>query len=215
MQRIQKLLKSDKPLTWVFYGDSITHGSLHTFGQRDYVELFSERVRSELNRPMDMVITTAISGDSTRSLLTSFEWRVARFKPDIVFLMVGMNDCSEVNEINVEEFEDNIVKIATQIGDLGGILILQTTCPVISELAPERAPYIDSYMDKIRKVASDHGLPFIDHTRYWKESSERTMFWMSNAFHPNAHGHRAFAEYIFRCLDIYDSGSHTCSLLIP
>ena len=215
MQRIQNLLKSDKPLTWIFYGDSITHGTLHTFGYRDYGELFSERIRRELLRPMDMVLTTAISGDSTRSLLTSFDWRVARFQPDVVFLMIGMNDCGEENEIDTEEFEENIIKLVTRIGDLGAIPILQTTCPVISELAPERAPYIDSYMDKIRKVAADYDLPLIDHTRYWKDNSDRTIFWMSNAFHPNAHGHRAFAHYIFRCLDIYDEESHTCRLLVP
>lgn len=57
MERIKKLLRSDDPLTWVFYGDSITHGLSHTFGHRDYAELFAERVRYELGRAMDIIIT--------------------------------------------------------------------------------------------------------------------------------------------------------------
>ena len=62
MQRIHKLLSSPKPLKWLFYGDSITHGAFHTFGARDYTELFSERIRGEMTRAQDIVIKTALSG---------------------------------------------------------------------------------------------------------------------------------------------------------
>ena len=46
LNRIRALL-ADKshPLTWVFTGDSITHGAKHTHGSRTYVEHFAERVR--------------------------------------------------------------------------------------------------------------------------------------------------------------------------
>ena len=50
------------PLRWVFTGDSITHGAVHTYGWRDYTELFSERLRYEMGRRRDMVIKTGISG---------------------------------------------------------------------------------------------------------------------------------------------------------
>lgn len=215
MKRIKKLLKSDAPIKWVFYGDSITHGALHTFGQRDYVELFAERVRCELGRTMDIIITTAISGDNTRGLLASFDWRVAQFKPDVVFVMIGMNDCSKDNDIGVEEFEGNLLELITMINNLGAGPILQTTCPILPGQAPDRFPYFDLYMDIIRKVASDHELPLIDHARFWQEHSDSHFFWMNDAFHPNAYGHRAFAEHIYRCFDIYDDTSHSCRLHIP
>jgi len=35
MQRIKDILKSEKPVKWLFYGDSITHGALYTSGWRD------------------------------------------------------------------------------------------------------------------------------------------------------------------------------------
>ena len=215
MKRIEKLLKSDAPIKWVFYGDSITHGALHTFGQRDYVELFAERVRFELDRTMDIIITTATSGDNTRGLLASFDWRVAQFQPDVVFVMIGMNDCSKDNDIGVEEFEGNLLELTTRIDNLGAVPVLQTTCPILPGQAPDRFPYFDSYMDIIRKVASDHELPLIDHARFWQEHSDSHFFWMSNAFHPNADGHRALAEHIYRCLDIYNDTSHSCRLHIP
>ena len=215
MERVKKLFASNDPVKWIFYGDSITHGALHTFGQRDYVELFSERVRFELARTMDIIITTAISGDNTRGLLNSFDWRVAQFKPDVVFLMIGMNDCNADNDIGIDEFESNLSELATKIDDLNAVPVLQTTCPILPGQAPERFPLFDSYMDAIRKVASDRALPFIDHAKFWRENPDSHFYWMNNAFHPNADGHRAFAQYIYRCLEIYDENSHSCRFHIP
>jgi lysophospholipase L1-like esterase len=212
MQRITKFLKSADPIKWLFYGDSITHGALHTFGKRDYVELFSERVRFELERTMDIVINTAISGDNTRGLLAGFDWRVAQFKPNVVFIMIGMNDCSDENDITVEEFKSNLLKLTSMIDDLGALPVLQTTCPILPGQSPERSPYFDSYMDAIRNAALARKLPLIDHTRFWRDNPDNHFLWMSNEFHPNTDGHRAFAEFLYRCLDIHDNTSRCCKL---
>ena len=215
MERVKQLLRSEEPLTWIFYGDSITHGAVHTFGCRDYAELFAERVRTELGRMMDMVATTAISGNTTRDLLASFDWRVARFDPDVVFLMIGMNDCNKEKGIGVEEFEANVSELVDRIMALGAVPVLQTTCPILPGQAPERFPYFDAYMDAIRTVATDRKLPLIDHTQRWREEEDRHFLWMGNAFHPNEYGHRAFAQEIYRCLDIHDEQSRSCQLMIP
>ena len=108
---IENIMSYKEPIKWLFYGDSITQGSLHTSGHRCYSELFSERVRYELDRPMDIIINTAFSGHTTRNLLESFGRRVAELKPDIVFIMIGMNDCNKQKGISVDEFEKNIQKI--------------------------------------------------------------------------------------------------------
>ncbi len=215
MERVKQFLKSEVPCKWLFYGDSITHGVLHTFGWRDYAELFEERVRFELRRTMDIVINTAISGNTTRALLTGFDWRVAQFKPDVVFIMIGMNDCSKNNDITVEEFERNLLDLTAKTVALGALPVLQTTCPILPQQAPDRAPNFDSYMEKIRKVANECQFPIIDHTQYWQQNPNSHFYWMSNAFHPNNYGHRAFADYIYRCLEIHDVASLSCRLDIP
>src|SRR3954451_2371939 len=92
-QPITKQLAGKEPLTWVFTGDSITHGALHTMGWRSYVEQFAERVRFELKRSRDIVVNTGISGNRMTNLLADAEWRVHRFQPQVVSLMMGMNDC--------------------------------------------------------------------------------------------------------------------------
>jgi len=215
MERVRRLLASAEPVTWVFYGDSITHGALHTEGWRDYVEIFAERVRFELGLTRQTIINSAISGDNTRGLLAGFDWRVAQFHPQVVPVMIGMNDCSSANDITPAEFAANLRLLADRIAATGGLMLLQTSSPILPGQAPDRSPHFGEYMDIVRQVASELELPLVDHTRHWEEHSDKLFFWMSDAFHPNAAGHRVLAQQLCRCLGIYDSTSPCGRLFIP
>jgi len=215
MDEIKALLLSEKPVKWLFYGDSITHGVIFTYGMRDYSQLFSERVRWELGRKTDIVLNTAVSGDTVRDLLDGFDWRVRQFRPDVVLLMIGINDCSDTRDVTIEEFSDGLARLAGMLKAIDAKTLVQTTSPVIAGAAPERAPRFDSYMERVRRVAAENGLPLVDHTAYWYANEERRFTWMANAFHPNGYGHRAFAHLLFRELDIFDPGSPTCRLFLP
>lgn len=215
MERIERLLQSEEPVTWVFYGDSITHGALHTEGWRDYVEIFAERVRYERGLTRQTIINSATSGDNTRGLLAGFEWRVAQFRPAVVPVMIGMNDCSSGNDISDREFEDNLRTLAGRIADLGAMTLMQTTSPILPGQAPDRSPHIGRFMDIIRAVAADLGLPLVDHARHWQEHADRLFYWMSDPFHPNAAGHRVLARHLCSCLDIWDEASPCGRQFIP
>jgi lysophospholipase L1-like esterase len=215
MEAIRQMLVSPSPAKWVFTGDSITHGALHTFGWRDYVELFAERVRFELGRGMDLVINTGISGHTTRDLLAGFDWRIGQLRPQAVFVMIGMNDCSEDRQIGPAEFQANLEQLVARIGQVPAIPVLQTTCPILPGQSPERTPYFPAYMDAIRSVAADHQLPLIDHERFWRERAASHFYWMSDPFHPNECGHRAFAMCLYQALDIWDPESHSCRFHLP
>ena len=212
MDRVRELLRRDTPVKWLFYGDSITHGTSHTFGWRDYVELFSERVRAELGRSMDIVINSAISGHTTRKLLEGYAWRSSI---RMSFSLIGMNDCKDELEMSIDEFRGNLVQLYEQNAALGALTVFQTTCPIIPGLAPEREPTFPSFMQTIREVAADRDEPLVDHIQHWEQREESHQFWMSNAFHPNEFGHRAFAHLIFRELEIFDPESRCCQLFVP
>jgi hypothetical protein len=70
-------------------------------------------------------------------------------------------------------------------------------------------------MDVIRKLARNLSLPLIDHTLFWADRADSFSYWMSNAFHPNEFGHRAFAACLYRELGIFDESSQSCRLHIP
>lgn len=215
MKRIKTLLHQPEPRKWLFYGDSITHGARHTYGHRDYVELFTERLRFELGRTMDIVINSAISGDNTRGLLQGFDWRVGQFSPDIVFIMIGMNDCSDLNDIPPATFRENLEQLSARIESLGALPVFQTTCPILPGHAPDRAPRFDQYMENVRAVARERTMPLIDHTAFWREHPEEHFFWMNNEFHPNQYGHRAFAKRIFQALGLWSPDSACCQFYLP
>jgi acyl-CoA thioesterase I len=214
-KEISCMLKSDTPITWLFYGNSITQGAFHTFGYRDYSELFEERIRFEMERSMDIVINSAISGNTTVELLQSFDWRVKRFLPNIVFLMIGMNDCSEDGDISLEDFDENLKELITRLRSIEVLPVLQTTCPVLCGPSPERELQFSGYMDTIRNLAEEQKIPLIDHTEYWQDHIDKHYLWMSNKFHPNEYGHRTFANLLFKKLNIFDPSSPTCHLFIP
>lgn len=214
MDRIKALYADGLPRKWLFYGDSITHGALHTWGHRDYTELFAERIRYELGRRNDIVINTATSGNTTADLLETFDWRVAQFKPDVVFIMIGMNDCNAANPITLEQFYDNLHALADLIEDLGGVPVLQTTCPIIPGCAPGREEKFDDYMQAIRNVAEERNLPLVDHTAYWLEHIDHHWYWMNDPFHPNEAGHRVFNKVLLEALGIWHEDSPTGRLNI-
>lgn len=215
MERIKQLFKRDEPVKWLFYGDSITHGAVHTWGRRDYSELFRERILFELARGQDIVINTATSGNATIELLDTFDWRAGQFKPDACFLMIGMNDCAESRNMPRDQFEANLHELADRFDAMGTVTVMQTTCPILPGGAPDREPYFDDFMQAIRDVAAQRSLPLIDHTAWWHKTAPALDYWMDNAFHPNAFGHRAFAHLLFRDLDIFDPTSPTCRLFVP
>lgn len=216
MHAIQQRLKDNtRPIKWLFYGDSITHGARHTCGWRDYTQLFAERVRFELGRTLDVVVNTAISGNTTVALAAQYDWRVRQFAPDVVLLMIGMNDCSTTRDVPLDTFKANLKVLTDRMRGDGAAVVMQTTCPIVPGGAPDREPYIDAYMDAIRQHAADENLMLVDHTRHWRTvNSNEFVRWMSNACHPNEYGHRAFAHELFRALDIWDPAAPTCRLFV-
>ena len=212
---VKTKLSGTTPVTWVFVGDSITHGALHTYGWRVYPELFAERVRYELGRPLDVVINTGISGNKTQDILDRLDWRVLRFKPDIVFLMIGTND-STFGGDGIETFRSNIAVFIESVRQAGAIPVINTPNPILTEYSPNRDD-LPHYIEVLREMAQINNVVLIDHYQHWTTSKpdiNSMMMWLNDSLHPNEYGHREFARLIFKTLDIFDN-SPTCSLYVP
>lgn len=50
--QIKSILEGKESANWVFTGNSITQGAKHTHGMRAYPEIFSERIRWEMQDHM-------------------------------------------------------------------------------------------------------------------------------------------------------------------
>ncbi len=217
-RRLRSLLSAADPITWVHTGDSITHGLVHTQGARNYVDHLHELVRGDLGRSRDAMINTAISGWRTAQLLADFDQRVARWRPHIVTLMIGTNDCSasgKVPLISAEEYAASLDDFIARVRRLGAIPLLLTPPPVDELHAPERAR-VPEFAEAMRATAKAHRVILVDvFARFQDRGRGRIdgIPWqlLADPFHPNATGHALIALEVATVLGLArkDSGTLT------
>lgn len=215
-EQLQKKLAEGKPIIWLFTGDSITHGWLHTHGWRSYPEHFAERIRGDLKRFRDVIINTGISGNKTDQLLGDLQWRVLQFKPDVVSLMYGMAQATNGKE-GLENFRKDLKELIKKIREIGAIPILNTTNTICS-VYDNRFAELPAYNQIIYEIAKQENVILVDHWSHWKKCRpvEKTLIpWLNDDIHPNNYGHIEFTKEIFRTLNIFDSNSPTCQLNVP
>lgn len=214
LERIASLLEEKRAIKWLFTGDSITAGVEHTHGLRSYPEIFEERIHWEMKRSRDLVINTAISGNTCTDILIAFNWRIEQFRPGIVSVMIGTNDCAK-EQITVKIFQRNLDVLTDRIRGLHAIPILQTPNVIISELAPERADLGD-YVKVIQRTAMEKSIILVDNYAFWqkqiKEKLQENIFkeWLNDPLHPNGNGHKEIARLMFKELSIFNSNDPTC-----
>jgi sialidase-1 len=203
----ERIANPGEPLTWLITGDSITHGAKHTLGARSYPEHFAERVRFEMNRRRDVVINTGISGDTSDGILKDFEWRVGRYKPDVVSINIGMNDCAR-GAGGRDNFTTHLRELVRRTRALGAVPVLQTTNTIAAD---GRRGDLAAFVGIIQKVAKDEGVILVDHWSHWQKQGDVSA-WLNDPIHPNATGHAEMAKVMFRALGIFDAKSPTCQL---
>ena len=219
LEPLRRRMDAELPVKWLFTGDSVTHGALHTWGHRDYTELFSERIRWELGRYRDLILNTGVSGRTIADLAADLDWSVFQFRPDVVLLMFGIND-SRGGTDGVDEFRRQLGNVIERIRDFNAAttILLQTPNPVLPEAFPLRAA-LPSYAEAVRRTATAMQVPLIDHWDYWQRAAEadslRRIAWMNDELHPNAYGHLAIAAHLLRELELWDAQSQSGRLFLP
>ena len=213
LAKIKTRMAEKRPMTWVFTGDSITHGALHTKGWRSFAEIFAEKLRFEMKRPLDLVINTGISGDTTDDILPYLEWRLTRFKPDVAFIMFGMNDC--VKGPDLDRYETNLRTLIQAVRKQGGIPVLMRVNPAVPGSPREKIVIkLEQYMDAVSKLAKAERVLVVDHFGDWRKKPQEIRSLMNDDIHPNALGHQEMALRIFSTLG-FPPGGFTGKLSAP
>ena len=212
--------------TWVFYGDSITHGAAHTHGWRSFPEIFQERVRYEYGRPMDAIVNSGNSGQSSVELVNEkqYDWQVRRFRPQVVFVLIGSNDIVRNYTGGPEDFRARLTTLVERIRQEGAIPVLQTYPTIKLETNPtteylkgyvKRYEQFPAYNQIIKEVAAKHDIILVDHWKHWVENAstpEELDFWLGETIHPGAYGHLQMAIVLMKALGMYDPRSKCLTL---
>ena len=214
------------PWTWLFYGDSITHGAVHTHGWRSFAEIFQERVRTELSYHLDCVINSGVDGATSLHLVSeSFYDRLVRHHhPNVVFLLIGCNDIVQDECGGPEQFRGRLAELTRRIRQDGAIPILQTYNTMQRVEDPSSIYYQDylkrynefpAYNNVIREVAAAEDTLLVDHRKFWEEHAaapEVLARWLAEPLHPGPYGHLQMAILILKELGIYSSDSKCCAV---
>jgi lysophospholipase L1-like esterase len=203
-QPIRELLRGSNPVVWVFAGDSITLGALSTGGERSYCEHFAARVRWGMRRDHDVVINTSAAAETSQSLLEDLEWRILRFQPDVVSMMIGINDAT-AGHMGRSEFRRNLQHIVGCTRAEGALVLLHTPPRVDLERLTTHVD-LRAYVRILRELARELDVPCVDHWAFWKNTAaggDTINDWLAgDGLHPTAAGHRGLARLLFTRLGI-------------
>lgn len=206
MKAMKKLEGGERAFV-VCIGDSITEQNYHLHGKLNYVGQLTERLM-ELYSRSSLVLNAGISGDTTTGLLARLERDALRFKPDLVTVMVGINDSAE-GRTSLELFKRNLEQIVGQIAAAGSeaLLLTQNTIDynVIESAVTIRKNYPE-FVHVIREVAAATGTPLCDIYAVWDNAfagkTNDYLMRMDDSIHPNARGHELMASVLFDYLGI-------------
>lgn len=216
-KEISNLLKSDNPLTWLFIGDSITHGALHTKGSDSITQNFQKYLDAPdgLNRPDDLVINTAVSGARASDTLNSYlDGRVKDYTADVAIFMLGMNDSGTATDTYVSQMQALIDAVKEK--NPNAILVLR-----ICNTVPGRADVSnanDDYPVALRGLAQKNNAILVDHATTWDyyrarvgtTASGGAANFNNNNLHPNGIGQRVMFDDLVKAMGLYDESSPYC-----
>ena len=181
------LLTAEKGQTYLFMGDSITHG-ISTRGYDNVPQLFAKYL-DEIGRKDDVVINTGVSNATLATTLAQIETRLTRYKPDVAVIMLGTNDCAKngqntvnangtgsENAITVQEFKDRYKELIRKIHDNNENtrIVLRVPCEMQENRYSNRKDTYHSFFAAIPEVASeiktaipDLKIAVVDHLADW------------------------------------------------
>jgi lysophospholipase L1-like esterase len=142
---------------------------------------------------------------------------VLHLKPDVVFLMTGINDC-KLGPVGHDLFRKKLATLVQRIMTAGAIPVLNTPNTIYLKNSPSQGD-IAAYAQIIRDVATASKAGLVDHYAYWETArpeQEALLKWLDDqSLHPGFIGHRVMAKLIFQELDLFDENSPTCKLEVP
>lgn len=195
--------------TLVFIGDSITDGGRartgndynHTMGQ-GYAFLLAADLGHRLAERNLTFINRGVSGERVLDLQKRWQADVLDLKPDVLSILVGINDTLWARGETVEQFESIYDQLLSEtLAALPGVRIILGEPFVLPA-----GRYKDSYaatlaevkkrQDVVARLAAKHDLPFVRYQSVYNEACLRAPAeqWSWDGVHPHYAGHALMAD---------------------
>lgn len=231
-EKIQNLLTKDDQVTYLFMGDSITHGIV-TNGYDNVPQMFAKYLY-ELGREKDVVLNTGVSNATLATTLDEeqIKGRLTNYMPDVVMIMLGTNDSSSAgentvngfgstsqNSISVEEYVERYKRLVEKIYETNpdAAVVLRVPCDMTGQLEAHRGyeikfAAIDQVAEEMREETG-MDITVVNHLRGWRDyrdnvrndniGSSRYGWLVGDGVHPNGRGNLAMFQQIIKELGLY------------
>lgn len=235
-EEIQSLFSCEEPMTWLFMGDSITHGIV-TSGYDNVPQMFAKYL-DEQGRADDIVLNTGVSNATLTTTLAQVEARLTRYQPDVVMIMLGTNDVSYNGEnavseegaaskasLTVEEYKERYKTLVRKIYENNNESSIVLRVP--SEMILLHGDAHTGYQPKfaaIYDVASEMraeipglNIAVVNHRQAWNDYKNNVRndniaktgayCWLVDNVHPNGRGNIFMFQQIIKELGLYNPTS--------
>lgn len=229
-EKIQSLLTREEPVTYLFMGDSITHGIV-TQGYDNVPQMFAKYL-DEIGRTDDVVLNTGVSNATIATTLNQIDARLEQFDPDVVMVMLGTNDTSVNGQntvtgvgtattqgITVEQFKERYEELVRKIyeNNADTSIVLRVPCEMIVDAAhsgyEEKFNAIYDVADEMREEIPGLNITVVNHRQAWNNYSanvrndniaKATAYgWLVDNVHPNGRGNMSMFQQIVKELGLY------------
>lgn len=168
------------------------------------------------------MVNTAISGATSVDHLNDPDLLVRNYTPDVMVVMLGMNDC-DLLDID-DDFEENLKTIAGWAREKNPdcVIVFRTpntiTDPDLGDYALKCLPRL---CERTRKAADEIGAILVDHQQTWDDALALQPFintagyWNGNRSHPNGRGQNVMFKDLINGLGLKDTTSPQYNLDYP
>jgi hypothetical protein len=216
LKGVKEKMASGKPVTMVFLGDSITSQQPKDMrdGKGSFVVRFTEYLKA--THPQSTVVSTelaktvaakerqivvvmsGVGGNNSTQALKRIETDVLAHQPDLVVVMLGVNDENrkgEGNSVPVGTYKSNLEAITDKVQASGGQVILMTTSMKNLKWSA-CVGNLNEYAAAAREVSVAKQTVLVDHFAAWEQLPKRGyhyMVFLGNCLnHPVDLGHDLF-----------------------
>jgi lysophospholipase L1-like esterase len=188
-------------LVYVSLGDSLTAG----VGADNYQESYPYLLATKLGGPEQGVVLKdySLTGAKTSDLLKSLLPAAVSSNPDIVTLLIGVNDIH--NQVSLNDFRNNYEQILDRLTAETTARVYAVSIPFIGAdnlMLPPYQFYFD-YQTKrfnavIKELATKYGVEYLDlYTPTLSLFKKSGRHYSADLFHPSAAGYKIWAEIIY------------------
>ena len=200
----------------LFQGDSITDGNRykdeehrwdlnHQMGH-SYAYIVNGLLGLKYPQMKLEFVNRGVSGNTSRNLYERWQEDALSINPDLLSILVGVNDCCAKDQAHVskEEYESNLLKMLSMSFDKNPNLRVYLFEPFFLPTKDDYAQRSDFWRAEISKYSAvckkiadaDNRLKFIELQKHFDSVSEQRecAYWIWDGVHPTECGHGLIAR---------------------